>query len=67
MSLFWKKQIEWASNQDNLKEQLRVSKQLLKELVNGIDHWNESMEKVIGRQVDYNWPALEESRKFLKL
>lgn len=55
------------TEKENLKEQLKICKKLLKELVYGIDHWNQSMEKIIGKQVDYNWPALEESRKFLKL
>jgi hypothetical protein len=38
----------------------------LQKLVAGIDEWNESVQKVIGRQVDYKWPALEEARKLVK-
>lgn len=31
-------------------------------LVKGIDDWNEAMQKVIGEQPGYRWPALEDMR-----
>ena len=35
---------------------------LLRRLVDGIDKWNASVTPIIGRPVDYKWPALEEAR-----
>ena len=35
---------------------------LLRRLVDGIDQWNATVTPIIGRPVDYWWPALEEAR-----
>ena len=38
---------------------------IMRMLVNGIDNWNASVEKIIGRPVAYTWTALEEARAAL--
>ena len=38
---------------------------LLRRLVDGIDQWNATVTPIIGRPVDYSWPALEEARAAL--
>jgi hypothetical protein len=38
---------------------------LLRRLVDGIDAWNAEVTPIIGRPVDYKWPALEEARDAL--
>jgi len=35
---------------------------LLRRIVHGIDEWNSAVTPIIGRPVDYKWPALEEAR-----
>ena len=35
---------------------------LLRRIVHGIDEWNSAVTPIIGRAVDYKWPALEEAR-----
>ena len=62
--MFWK--IGTTGEIYSLKRQLKESKIIIENLVNGIDNWNESIQKIIGRQPDYKWPALDEARKFLE-
>jgi len=40
----------------------RALREIMRRLVDGIDNWNASVEPIIGRPVDYWWPALEEAR-----
>ena len=40
----------------------RALREIMRRLVAGIDKWNASVTPIIGRAVDYKWPALEEAR-----
>lgn len=37
----------------------------LEKLIQGIDNWNDSVQEIIGRYVNYEWNNLEEARKTL--
>ena len=43
----------------------RALREIMRRLVAGIDKWNASVTPIIGRPVDYKWPALEEARAAL--
>jgi hypothetical protein len=43
----------------------RALREIMRRLVAGIDKWNASVTPIIGRPVNYTWPALEEARAAL--
>jgi len=50
---------------DRLGAEVARLQELASSVVSGIDDWNKSVEKIIGRRVDYQWGALEALRAAL--
>lgn len=50
------------AERDALAARVRVLRSLLRGLVDGVDQWNEAVERIIGRQVGYKWPELDRAK-----
>lgn len=56
----------YKDSADQLKAENDALRAMGRQMVKGIDDWNESMEKIMGKQVGYHWAALEEMRALSK-
>jgi len=57
--------MDWRGRIAVLEAEREVLREIMRRLVDGIDEWNSAVTPIIGRPVDYKWPALEEARAAL--
>lgn len=59
-------EVSWYQMKNTeLQKKIGDLERVLGKLVDEIDVWNEDMQKVIGRQLDYFWKTLEDARALL--